>query len=64
MRSIAATLLVVAMVAAFAHCRCTGTGADDMTHLRIGYQPSTLNRSLHRDGEGMVAEDLAPRHPE
>jgi len=60
MRSHAAVILAVAMVAAFALIAgCTGTG--DATHLRIGYQPST-HQIAHVTAmeKGWWQEDLAP----
>ena len=60
MRSHAAVILAVAMVAAFVLIAgCTGTG--DATHLRIGYQPST-HQIAHVTAmeKGWWQEDLAP----
>ena len=60
MRPITATLLAVALVAAFALVAgCTET--DEMTHLRIGYQPSTHQIAHFTAMEkGWWQEDLAP----
>ena len=60
MRSLTAILLAVAMVAAFTFVSgCTGT--DDVTHMRIGYQPSTHQVSHTTAMEkGWWQEDLAP----
>lgn len=62
MRSLTAILLAVALVAAFMFVSgCTGTGTDDVTHLRIGYQPSTHQVSHTTAMEkGWWKEDLAP----
>jgi NitT/TauT family transport system substrate-binding protein len=62
MRSLTAILLAVALVAAFTFVSgCTGTGTDDVTHLRIGYQPSTHQVSHTTAMEkGWWKEDLAP----
>ena len=60
MRPITATLLAVALVTVFAlTAGCTGT--DEMTHLRIGYQPST-HQIAHITAmeKGWWQEDLAP----
>ncbi|HOI58868.1 MULTISPECIES: ABC transporter substrate-binding protein [unclassified Methanoculleus] len=62
MRSLTATILVVALVAAFAFVAgCTGTETGDVTHLRIGYQPST-HQTAHMTAmeKGWWQEDLAP----
>ncbi|NLM30023.1 MAG: sulfonate ABC transporter substrate-binding protein, partial [Methanomicrobiales archaeon] len=60
MRPITTILLAVALVAAFALVAgCTET--DDMTHLRIGYQPSTHQIAHFTAMEkGWWQEDLAP----
>ncbi len=60
MRPFTAILLAVALVAAFALVAgCTGT--DEMTHLRIGYQPSTHQIAHFTAMEkGWWQEDLAP----
>ncbi|PKL55102.1 MAG: sulfonate ABC transporter substrate-binding protein [Methanomicrobiales archaeon HGW-Methanomicrobiales-6] len=62
MRSLTAILLAVALVTAFTFVSgCTGTGTDDVTHLRIGYQPSTHQVSHTTAMEkGWWKEDLAP----
>ncbi|MDV4343873.1 ABC transporter substrate-binding protein [Methanoculleus sp. YWC-01] len=60
MRSLTATLLAVALVAAFILAAgCTGTG--DVSNLRIGYQPST-HQTAHITAmeKGWWQEDLAP----
>ena len=60
MRSLTATLLAVALVAAFILAAgCTGTG--DVSNLRIGYQPST-HQTAHMTAmeKGWWQEDLAP----
>jgi len=60
MRPITAMLLAVALVTVFAlTAGCTGT--DEMTHLRIGYQPST-HQIAHITAmeKGWWQEDLAP----
>ncbi|WP_292366442.1 MULTISPECIES: ABC transporter substrate-binding protein [unclassified Methanoculleus] len=62
MRSLTAILLAVALVAAFTFVSgCTGTGTGDVTHLRIGYQPST-HQIAHVTAmeKGWWQEDLAP----
>ncbi len=62
MRPITAILLAVALVAAFTFVSgCTGTGTGDVTHLRIGYQPST-HQIAHVTAmeKGWWQEDLAP----
>lgn len=62
MRSLTAILLAVALVAAFTFVSgCTGTGTGDVTHLRIGYQPSTHQVSHTTAMEkGWWQEDLEP----
>ncbi len=62
MRSITAILLAVAMVAAFTLVTgCTDTGTDKVTHLSIGYQPSTHQIAHFTAMEkGWWKEDLAP----
>ena len=60
MRAVTAILLAVALVAAFTFAAgCTGT--SDVTHLRIGYQPST-HQVAHTTAmeKGWWQEDLAP----
>ncbi|SCL75111.1 putative aliphatic sulfonates-binding protein precursor [Methanoculleus chikugoensis] len=62
MRSLTAILLAVALVAAFTFVSgCTGTNTGDVTHLRIGYQPST-HQVAHVTAmeKGWWQEDLAP----
>lgn len=62
MRSRITILLAVALVAAFALAAgCTETGTADVTHLRIGYQPST-HQIAHVTAmeKGWWQEDLAP----
>jgi len=62
MRSFTATLLAVALVAAFILAAgCTGTGTGDVSNLRIGYQPST-HQTAHITAmeKGWWQEDLAP----
>ena len=62
MRSFTAILLAVALVAAFACIAgCTGTSTDDVTHLSIGYQPST-HQIAHMTAmeKGWWKDDLAP----
>jgi NitT/TauT family transport system substrate-binding protein len=62
MRSLTAILLAVALVAAFTFVSgCTGTGTGDVTHLRIGYQPST-HQIAHVTAmeKGWWQEDLEP----
>lgn len=62
MRSLTATLLAVALVAALILAAgCTGTGTGDVTNLRIGYQPST-HQTAHFTAmeKGWWQEDLAP----
>jgi len=62
MRAVTAILLAVALVAAFILAAgCTGTGSGDVTHLRIGYQPST-HQTAHTTAmeKGWWQEDLAP----
>lgn len=62
MRSFTATLLAVALVAAFILAAgCTGTGTGDVSNLRIGYQPST-HQTAHTTAmeKGWWQEDLAP----
>jgi len=62
MRSSTAILLAVALVAAFTFVSgCTGTGTGDVTHLRIGYQPST-HQIAHVTAmeKGWWQEDLEP----
>jgi len=62
MRSLTAIILAVALVAAFTFVSgCTGTGTGDVTHLRIGYQPST-HQIAHVTAmeKGWWQEDLAP----
>ncbi|MCC7556336.1 MAG: ABC transporter substrate-binding protein [Methanoculleus marisnigri] len=62
MRSLTAILLAVALVAAFTFVSgCTDTGTGDVTHLRIGYQPSTHQVSHTTAMEkGWWQEDLEP----
>lgn len=62
MRSLTAILLAVALVAAFTFVSgCTGTDTGDVTHMRIGYQPSTHQVSHTTAMEkGWWQEDLAP----
>ncbi|KDE55198.1 ABC transporter substrate-binding protein [Methanoculleus sp. MH98A] len=62
MRSLTAILLAVALVAAFTFVSgCTGTETGDVTHLRIGYQPSTHQVSHTTAMEkGWWQEDLEP----
>jgi len=62
MRPITTILLAVALVAAFAFVAgCTGTDTEKVTHLRIGYQPST-HQVAHMTAmeKGWWQEDLAP----
>jgi len=62
MRTLTAVLLAAALVAAFILAAgCTGTGSGDVTHLRIGYQPST-HQTAHMTAmeKGWWQEDLAP----
>ncbi len=62
MRSLTAILLAVALVAAFIFVAgCTGTDTGDVTHLRIGYQPST-HQIAHVTAmeKGWWQDDLAP----
>ncbi|WP_342770716.1 MULTISPECIES: ABC transporter substrate-binding protein [unclassified Methanoculleus] len=62
MRPIIAVVLAVALVAAFAFVSgCTGTDTGDVTHLRIGYQPST-HQTAHMTAmeKGWWQTDLAP----
>lgn len=62
MRSLTAILLAVALVAAFTLIAgCTGTDTGDVTHLRIGYQPST-HQVAHMTAmeKGWWQDDLAP----
>jgi len=62
MRPITTILLAVALVAAFALVAgCTGTDTEKVTHLRIGYQPST-HQVAHMTAmeKGWWQEDLAP----
>lgn len=62
MRSLTAILLAVALVAAFTFVSgCTGTDTGDVTHMRIGYQPSTHQIAHFTAMEkGWWQEDLAP----
>ncbi|MCT8337980.1 ABC transporter substrate-binding protein [Methanoculleus sp. Afa-1] len=62
MKQLTAILLAVALVAAFTFVSgCTGTDSGDVTHLRIGYQPST-HQTAHTTAmdKGWWQEDLAP----
>ncbi len=62
MKQLTAILLAVALVAAFTFVSgCTGTNTGDVTHLRIGYQPST-HQVAHVTAmeKGWWQEDLAP----
>jgi len=62
MRPITGIILAVALVAAFTFVAgCTGTESGDVTHLRIGYQPST-HQTAHMTAmeKGWWQEDLAP----
>ncbi len=62
MKQITAIILAVALVAAFTFVSgCTGTESGDVTHLQIGYQPST-HQTAHSTAmdKGWWQEDLAP----
>ena len=62
MKQLTAILLAVALVAAFTFVSgCTGTDSGDVTHLKIGYQPST-HQTAHMTAmeKGWWQEDLAP----
>ncbi|MDN5340064.1 MAG: sulfonate transport system substrate-binding protein [Euryarchaeota archaeon] len=62
MRTLTAVLLAVALVTALILAAgCTGTGTGDVSHLRIGYQPST-HQVAHVTAmeNGWWQEDLAP----
>ncbi len=61
-KSIITLLLAVTLVAAFAFVAgCTGTETEKVTHLRIGYQPST-HQVAHMTAmaKGWWEDDLAP----
>ena len=62
MKQLTAILLAVALVTAFIFVAgCTGTDTGDVTHLKIGYQPST-HQTAHMTAmeKGWWQEDLAP----
>ena len=63
MKQLTAILLAVALVAAFTFVSgCTGTDTGEMTHLRIGYQPSTHQIAHFTAMEkGLVAGRPSPR---
>lgn len=66
MKQLTAILLAVALVAAFTFVSgCTGTNTGDVTHLRIGYQPSTHQvahvTAMEKDGGRRTSHPSASR---